>query len=109
MARNAEEFLSPRHNRVRHIVARLRQSHRLTLLFALTSLFLFSLCPHLAVSTPQQSSGKGAAPRQIPKGEPRFAAVEALLQQGRASEAKQRLQDILAQDPKSIEGYNLLG
>jgi tetratricopeptide (TPR) repeat protein len=79
------------------------------LLFALTSLFLFSLCPHLAVSTPQQSSVKRAAPRQIPKGEPRFAAVEALLQQGRASEAKQRLQDILAQDPKSIEGYNLLG
>jgi len=45
----------------------------------------------------------------MPKADPRFADVEELLQQGRASEAKQRLQDILAQDPKSIEGYNLLG
>jgi len=31
------------------------------------------------------------------------------MQQGRLDEAKHRLQDVLAQDPKSVEGYNLLG
>jgi len=31
------------------------------------------------------------------------------MQQGRLDEAKRKLQEVLAQDPLSIEGYNLLG
>src|SRR5215469_4437460 len=44
-----------------------------------------------------------------PKSDPRFAGPESLLQQGRLDEAKQAIQSVLARDPKSIEGYNLLG
>ena len=71
------------------------------------SLLLFLLCPGLVVSA--QSSVKKPSTRQSAKADPRFSDVEALLQQGRAGEARQRLQEILAQDPKSVEGYNLLG
>src|SRR5262249_38574214 len=66
-------------------------------------------CPGLAVSAQQQSSVTKPSTRQSAKADPRFIDVEALLQQGRVSEAKQKIQDILAQDPKSVEGYNLLG
>jgi tetratricopeptide (TPR) repeat protein len=56
----------------------------------------------------QQSSVTNTAADQATKGDPRFAEVESLLQQGRSAEAKERLQDIVAQDPGSVEGYNLL-
>jgi tetratricopeptide (TPR) repeat protein len=61
-----------------------------------------------AFAQPQQTPKK-AAPRQPAKSDPRFAEVESLLQQGRPSDAKRKLQEILAEDPKSVEGYNLLG
>jgi tetratricopeptide (TPR) repeat protein len=41
--------------------------------------------------------------------DPRFKEAQSLLQQGRAEEAKQKVQEELAKGPKSVEGYNLLG
>ena len=43
------------------------------------------------------------------KADPRFADVESLIQQGRAAEAKEQLQNLLQLEPKSVEGFNLLG
>jgi tetratricopeptide (TPR) repeat protein len=45
------------------------------------------------------------APRDLPE----FAAVKTLAQQGRLEEAKASLLSILESNPKSVEGYNLLG
>ena len=40
---------------------------------------------------------------------PALQAAEAMLQQGQIVEARQKVQDELARDPASVEGYNLLG
>ena len=73
-------------------------------------------CTFLATSiTCDQQSAQhsaaqtGSASRLSAKSDPRFHEADALLQQGRIEEAKQKLQAELAKDPKSVEGYNLLG
>lgn len=43
------------------------------------------------------------------KSDPRFQEAQNLLQQGRPDEAKQKVEDALAKNPRSVEGYNLLG
>src|SRR5262249_44011783 len=71
--------------------------------------FIVSCSPCLEVSAQQQPAAKRNAPRETAKSDPRFDEVESLLRKGRAREAQEKLRDILAQDPRSIEGYNLLG
>ena len=58
--------------------------------------------------------GQTLPPRKTPsrsaeKSDPRFQEAENLLNEGRTEEAKQKIQEQLAQDPKNVEGYNLLG
>ncbi len=57
----------------------------------------------------QTPSPKKTTPRSTQKSDPRFQVAEALLSQGRTEEAKREIQAQLAQDPRSIAGYNLLG
>jgi len=72
-------------------------------------LILLLMCCAPAALARQQSSARKTAQRPAAKNDPRFAEVEVLMQQGRLDEAKRKLQEVLAQDPLSIEGYNLLG
>ena len=87
-------------------LSHLRESGLCRLFLIVGSVLFLSLGPGLA--RPQQTA-KRSGPTPAAKKDPHFAEVESLLQQGRVSEAKQKLQDILVHDPKSIEGYNLLG
>jgi len=48
----------------------------------------------------QQSTKKSSSP---------FAEAESLLQQGNFVDAKAKIQEQLALNPSSVEGYNLLG
>jgi len=57
----------------------------------------------------QTTTHKKPAPPTSQKSDPRYLQAETLVQQGRLEEAKQEIQAQLAQDPKSVEGYNLLG
>ncbi len=57
----------------------------------------------------QTTARKKPAPPASQKSDSRYLQAESLLQQGRLEEAKQEIQAQLAQDPKSVEGYNLLG
>jgi tetratricopeptide (TPR) repeat protein len=58
---------------------------------------------------------RGAAARQAglatqaKTGDPRFEEVEVLMQQGAIDDAKKKLLELLAHDPSTVEGYNLLG
>jgi tetratricopeptide (TPR) repeat protein len=69
---------------------------------------LLMYCDPVALAQPQTPAGK-AVLGQAARNDPRFLEVETLMQQGRLDEAKRKLQEVLAQDPKSVEGYNLLG
>jgi len=60
-------------------------------------------------ATQKPASQKAAVGPAAAKVDPRFQEADALLQQGRAEEARQKIQSELAKDPKSVEGYNLLG
>jgi tetratricopeptide (TPR) repeat protein len=44
-----------------------------------------------------------------PEAAPAFAEAQELLSEGHLDEAKQKIQEQLKADPKSVEGYNLLG
>jgi tetratricopeptide (TPR) repeat protein len=67
-------------------------------------LVLLLMCCVPALAQQQPST----APRPAAKNDLRFAEVQVLMQQGRLDEARRKIQDVLAQDPKSVEGYNLL-
>ena len=54
----------------------------------------------LPVNAPAQQSSKSPSP---------FAEAEALYQQGSVEEAKRKIEEQLRQNPRSVEGYNLLG
>lgn len=77
------------------------------------SLCLCGLAPGLAFSFGHSAKAQQTAPPASRKSgqttDPRFKEAQDLLQQGRPQEAKQKIQDELAKDPKSVEGYNLLG
>jgi tetratricopeptide (TPR) repeat protein len=57
----------------------------------------------------QQTSLNKASSTQSSKTQPQFKEVEELLSQGLIEQAKAKIQDMLEQDPSSVEGYNLLG
>jgi tetratricopeptide (TPR) repeat protein len=72
-------------------------------------LVLLLMCRARADQAQQQSPAGKAVAGPAAKNDPRFAEVETLMQQGRLDEAKRKLQEVLTEDPKSVEGYNLLG
>jgi cytochrome c-type biogenesis protein CcmH/NrfG len=59
-------------------------------------------------AVPQSATGQGTA-QQSSKSPSPFAEAEALYQQGSNEEAKRKIEEQLRQNPKSVEGYNLLG
>lgn len=67
-------------------------------LLAATSLSAQQAAPSRA--TPKQSSTTPTSP---------YADAEALYRQGSVEEAKQKIEEQLQRDPRSVEGYNLLG
>ena len=80
--------------------------------------FVVSLCAcglgmglvlSFALGAKAQQTAPPSARKSAQTSDPRFKEVQNLLQEGRAEEAKQKVQDELAKDPKSVEGYNLLG
>jgi len=76
--------------------------------FRVLAIALPVLIPATALCA-QTPPAKKTAPRPAQKSDPRFRIAEELLSQGRTEEAKREVQSQLEQDPKSIEGYNLLG
>src|SRR5579859_5421730 len=86
-----------------------RTSRPRALLLALScaSLFISALLPHSALAN--QSPHKKSSSPQPDKIDPHFQETQSLLQQGRFDEARQQIQTQLAKDPKSVEGFNLLG
>jgi tetratricopeptide (TPR) repeat protein len=67
------------------------------------------------LQSPVCRAGRQTAPRprsshqSVANADPRYAEVEALLQQGAIEQAKKKIQEVLENDPSSVEGYNLLG
>ena len=57
----------------------------------------------------QQTSSTPNTSRQVPAIPSPFAEAETLLRQGAIAEAKQKIQEQLALNPRSVAGYNLLG
>jgi len=57
----------------------------------------------------QQTSSTPNTSRQVPAIPSPFAEAETLLRQGAIREAKQKIQEQLALNPRSVAGYNLLG
>jgi len=72
---------------------------------ALISIFLL-VC---ANSIAQRPAPSRSSSRQASKAPSPFQEAEVLLQQGDIAEAKQKIQEELARNPSSVEGYNLLG
>src|SRR5882672_9061041 len=72
-------------------------------IFALASIFLCA-----DVSWGQQPKSRKDTPSAAAT-DPRLQEAQELINQGRVQEAKQKIQEQLQQNPKSVEGYNLLG
>jgi len=60
-------------------------------------------------SSGQQPPAKKNTSRPAAAIDPRLQEAQDLLSQGRVEEAKQKIQEQLEQNPKSVEGYNMLG
>jgi tetratricopeptide (TPR) repeat protein len=74
---------------------------------SLGALSIFLLAEALGFARPQPP--QKAVARSAPKSDPGLAEAQNLLAEGRFDEAKQKVQELLAKDPQSVEGYNLLG
>jgi tetratricopeptide (TPR) repeat protein len=84
--------------------------HRMRRQFWLyASLMLPGILCLSANSTAQQAAAHRGDARQSAKLAPALAEAERLLGQGRLDEAQKKILEELGRDPKSIEGYNLLG
>jgi len=73
---------------------------------AILALTLLSLCAGAAA---QQAVKNQNNARPTPKASSPFLEAETLLRQGSVDEAKKKVQEQLALNPSSVEGYNLLG
>jgi tetratricopeptide (TPR) repeat protein len=62
-----------------------------------------------SVTLASPPDANAAAAQAAGPADPRFREAEELLRQGRTDEARQKTQQQLEQDPRSVEGYNLLG
>lgn len=67
------------------------------------------LVPAFGYATPHSALAPSAKSGASPKSTSPFAEAETLLQQGSVAEAKTKIQEQLALNPSSVEGYNLLG
>src|SRR5260370_33617004 len=80
---------------------------------AICAIFPPSLLPLCAPPPPpavQQSAAKRSAPKQSAKPtSPLLAEAEALLREGRITDAKSKIQQELQRNPASAEAYDLLG
>jgi tetratricopeptide (TPR) repeat protein len=72
----------------------------------LAALALLSLCGNCKAQQPVRQRGNSQRSAKLA---PELAEAETLLAQGRLAEAKHKILEELARDPKSVEGYNLLG
>lgn len=70
-----------------------------------------SICTFLLALAPEFAASQAVAKQNAhnPKGPSPFTEAEALLGQGLVDQAKRQIQEQLALDPSSAEGYNLLG
>jgi tetratricopeptide (TPR) repeat protein len=73
------------------------------------SLILVAILSWCGNCAAQQAVRQPGSPQRSAKLAPELAEAEALLSQGRPDEAKQKILEELARNPKSVEGYNLLG
>jgi len=73
--------------------------------------FLLAFAAILICSTdsPGRQAVRKSASRQTTTVDPRLQDVQQLLSQDRVEEAKQKIQELLRQNPKSAEGYDMLG
>jgi Tfp pilus assembly protein PilF len=74
--------------------------------FALVAALLMLLA---AAASAQQPVPRKSAVSHSSKPQPQFQEVEDLVRQGSLDQAKQRIQDVLRQNPSSVEANNLLG
>ena len=81
---------------------------QLRLAAACTALAAFALSTDGALASRQANATKKVPSQAAQKPSP-FADVERLLQEGKFSEARSRLEAELPQNPSSAEGYALLG
>ena len=77
----------------------------LSRVFALAAALLMLLA---AAASAQQPVPRKSAVSQSSKPQPQFQEVEALVRQGSLDQAKQKIQDVLRQNPSSVEAHNLL-
>src|SRR6266446_6867550 len=82
----------------------LQKNRLVTCVLALTVLLLCA-----DPSSGQQAQVKKNTSRPAAAIDPRLQEAQELINQGRVQEAKQKIQEQLQQNPKSVEGYNLLG
>src|SRR6266446_3439102 len=82
----------------------LQKNRLVTCVLALTVLLLCA-----DPSSGQQAQVKKNTSRPAAAIDPRLEEAQELLSQGRVEEAKQKIQEQLQQNPKSVEGYNMLG
>src|SRR5260370_13036890 len=86
---------------------RQRASGAMCAIFALS---LIPLCAPAPTHAVQQSAAKRSAPNQSAKPtSPLLAEAEALLREGRITDAKSKIQQELQRNPASAEAYDLLG
>src|SRR5437762_14096180 len=78
----------------------------LPIIFALVAALLMLLA---AAASAQQPVLRKSAVSQSSKPQPQFQEVEDLVRQGSLDQAKQKIQDVLQQNPSSVEANNLLG
>ena len=82
----------------------LQKNRLVTCVLALAVLLLYA-----DASSGQQTPVKKNTSRPAAAIDPRLEEAQELLSQGRVEEAKLKIQEQLQQNPKSVEGYNMLG
>src|SRR5882724_13290499 len=89
-------------NRFRN--SHLKKNRLVTCVLALAAILLYA-----NGSLGQQAPVKKNTSRPAAAIDPRLEEAQELLSQGRVDEAKQKIQEQLEQNPKSVDGYNMLG
>jgi tetratricopeptide (TPR) repeat protein len=72
-------------------------------------LLLAAVLPPAAPVRAQRPDSERSSTRTLPKTPPRLLEAQELLRQARIADAKAKIQQELAENPSSIEAYNLLG
>jgi tetratricopeptide (TPR) repeat protein len=80
--------------------------HSRAALWAILAVTLLSFCAGAVAQKSLTNQGSGRPTQKAPSP---FLEAETLLRQGSVDEAKKKIQEQLALNPSSVEGYNLLG